>query len=298
MTLLDGKSLSATLESDLKIKIEKLATYGITPGLAVILVGNHPASCAYVQMKTKACKRVGIYSSTHEMPPTITQEELLSIIEILNNNPNIDGILVQLPLPQHIDTSKILESIAPLKDVDGFHPFNIGRLNVGLDSFVPATPLGIMNLLKAYEIDVSGKDVAIVGMSNIVGKPLASLMLNAGASVSCTHILTRDVSAYTKNADIVCVGVGKVELLKADMIKQGAIVVDIGINRLDSGELVGDVAFHEVAPKCSFITPVPGGVGPMTIVTLLQNTYKAALLRAGATHTQECNGDKIGATQI
>ena len=308
MTLLDGKSLSNAIESDLHDKIKALSSRGITPGLAVILVGNNPASCAYVHMKAKACKRVGIYSSTHEMPSTITQDELLSVIEILNNNPNIDGILIQLPLPTHIDTSKILESIAPHKDVDGFHPFNMGRLSVGLGGFVPATPLGVMNLLRAYDIDVSGQDVAIVGMSNIVGKPLASLMLNAGASVSCCHILTRDVSAYTRAADIICVGVGKPSLITADMVKQGAIVVDIGINRLESGALVGDVAFDEVAPKCSFITPVPGGVGPMTIATLLQNTYKAALLRAKPSNGLN-NGldseldlgaseDKIGAQQV
>ena len=276
MTLLDGKSLSAKIEQGLVEEVSLLASSGVTPGLAVILVGSDPASCAYVQMKAKACKRVGIYSVTHEMPSTITQDELLSVISRLNDNPNIDGILVQLPLPKHINTSKILESIAPHKDVDGFHPFNIGRLSVDLDTFIPATPLGVMNLLKEYEIDVSGKDVAIVGMSNIVGKPLAALMLNAGASVSACHILTKDVSFYTKNADIVCVGVGKVGLLTKDMIKEGAIVVDIGINRLDSGALVGDVDFEEVAPKCSFITPVPGGVGPMTIATLLQNTLKAA----------------------
>lgn len=279
MTLLDGKSLSAEIEKDLSKDISALAQKGVTPGLAVILVGNNPASCAYVQMKAKACKRVGIYSVTHEMPSTITQEELLSVIAILNENPNIDGILVQLPLPEHIQTAKVLEAIHPKKDVDGFNPFNVGRLVANLDGFVPATPLGVMNLLKAYNIEVSGKDVAIVGMSNIVGKPLSSLMLNAGASVSCCHILTRDVKAYTQNADIVCVGVGKVGLITADMIKEGAIVIDIGINRLESGALVGDVDFANVAPKTSYITPVPGGVGPMTIVTLLQNTYRAAMYR-------------------
>ncbi len=186
---------------------------------------------------------------------------------------------MQLPLPAHIETAKVLEAIDPQKDVDGFHPFNIGRLVANLDTFAPATPLGVMNLLKAYNIELKGKDVAIVGMSNIVGKPLSALMLNAGASVSCCHILTKDVSAYTKNADIVCVGVGKVGLITADMIKEGVVVVDIGINRLESGALVGDVDFEAVSLKAGFITPVPGGVGPMTIATLLQNTYKAALYR-------------------
>ena len=279
MTLLDGKSLSVTIERDLTEQIAALVSQGVTPGLAVILVGNNPASCAYVQMKAKACKRVGIYSVTHEMPSKITQDELLSVIEILNNDPNIDGILVQLPLPAHIQTSKVLEAINPKKDVDGFHPFNIGRLSVNVDTFVPATPLGVMKLLESYHIDVRGKDVVIIGMSNIVGKPLMSLMVNAGASVRCCHILTRAVKQYTKNADIVCVAVGKVGLLSADMIKEGAVVVDVGINRLESGTLVGDVDFENVAPKSSFITPVPGGVGPMTIVSLLQNTYKAAMYR-------------------
>ena len=178
MTLLDGKSLSVTIERDLTEQIAALVSQGVTPGLAVILVGNNPASCAYVQMKAKACKRVGIYSVTHEMPSKITQDELLSVIEILNNDPNIDGILVQLPLPAHIQTSKVLEAINPKKDVDGFHPFNIGRLSVNVDTFVPATPLGVMKLLESYHIDVRGKDVVIIGMSNIVGKPLMSLMLN------------------------------------------------------------------------------------------------------------------------
>lgn len=280
MVLLDGKSLSVKIEQELTNKIQTLASKGITPGLAVILIGNDPASCSYVQMKAKACKRAGIYSVTHEMPSTITQNELLSTIEILNNNPNIDGILIQLPLPPHIQASKVLEAIKPQKDVDGFHPFNIGRLNANLEPFfIPATPLGVMNLLKEYKIDVKGKDVAIVGMSNIVGKPLAALMLNAGATISACHILTKDVKSYTQKADIVCVGVGKTKLITQDMIKEGAIIVDIGINRLESNKLVGDVDFENVAPQCSFITPVPGGVGPMTIATLLQNTYKAALYR-------------------
>ncbi|RDU59207.1 bifunctional methylenetetrahydrofolate dehydrogenase/methenyltetrahydrofolate cyclohydrolase FolD [Helicobacter marmotae] len=279
MTLLDGKSLSAEIENSLAKDISTLSHNGITPGLAVILVGNNPASCAYVQMKAKACKRVGIYSLTHEMPSTITEEELLSVIRNLNDNPNIDGILVQLPLPPHIQTAKVLECIDPKKDVDGFHPFNLGRLVANVETFAPATPLGVMRLLSHYEINPSGKDVVMVGMSNIVGKPLSALMLNAGASVSCCHILTRDVGAYTRGADIVCVGVGKPGLIKADMIKTGAVVVDIGINRLESGGIVGDVDFEPVAKKASFITPVPGGVGPMTIAALLQNTCKAALYR-------------------
>lgn len=279
MILLDGKSKSADIENDLLKHVNTLKQQGITPALAVILVGDDPASCSYVQMKSKACQRVGIHSITCKLPSNIAQDEILSKIQEFNTNPQIDGILVQLPLPSHIQTSQILQAIHPQKDVDGFHPFNIGRLVANLDTFVPATPLGVMNLLQSYDINVKGKDVAIIGMSNIVGKPLSTLMLNAGATVSCCHILTRDICIYTKNADIVCVGVGKAGLITADMIKDGAVVVDIGINRLESGELVGDVDFHSVAQKTSFITPVPGGVGPMTIATLLQNTYKAALYR-------------------
>ena len=219
---------------------------------------------------------MGFFSCKHELPQTCTQEELLALIATLNADPKIHGILVQLPLPKHIDTSVILESIAPHKDVDGFHPYNVGRLNTNLDGFVPATPLGVMSLLESYQISVRGKDVVIVGASNIVGRPLATLMLNAGASVSICHILTKDVAQYTSRADIVCVGVGKVNLITESMIRQDAVVIDIGINRLDSGALVGDVDFANVAKKASAITPVPGGVGPMTIASLLQNTLKAA----------------------
>lgn len=273
--LLDGKSLSIKLENHLK---HKLTTSSVIPGLAVVLVGNNAASRAYVNMKECACKRVGFRSVKFELDEACTQEELLALTHKLNNDPQIHGILVQLPLPKHIDTSKILESIAPHKDVDGFHPYNIGRLSVGLECFAPATPLGVMNLLKAYDIEVKGKDVTIIGASNIVGKPLAMLMHNAGATTSLCHILTKDLGSYTQRADIICVGVGKPNLLKAAMVKQGAVVVDIGINRLESGVLVGDVEFESVSKKSSFITPVPGGVGPMTIISLLENTLKAARL--------------------
>ncbi|HIV49094.1 MAG TPA: bifunctional methylenetetrahydrofolate dehydrogenase/methenyltetrahydrofolate cyclohydrolase FolD [Candidatus Helicobacter avicola] len=273
MILLDGKSLSDKIQQDIGKECE---TLGLKPGLAVILVGDDAPSRAYVNMKERACQRVGFASRKYELPQSCTQEELLGLIGELNANSEIHGILVQLPLPKHIDTSVILESIAPHKDVDGFHPYNVGRLNTNLDGFVPATPLGVMSLLKAYEISVRGKDVVIVGASNIVGRPLATLMLNGGASVSVCHILTKDVGEYTRKADIVCVGVGKVNLITESMIKQGAVVVDIGINRLDSGVLAGDVDFENVSRKTSAITPVPGGVGPMTIASLLQNTLKAA----------------------
>jgi len=199
---------------------------------------------------------------------------------MMNQNPNIDGILVQLPLPSHIDTTKILELIDPKKDVDGFHAYNFGRLMTGLDGFVPCTPLGVMEMLKAYNIDPKGKDACIVGASNIVGKPMAALLLNAFATVDICHIYTKDLAEHTKRADILVVGVGKAGLITEDMVKEGAIVIDIGINRLEDGSLVGDVDYEAVAPKCSYITPVPGGVGPMTIAMLLKNTLKAAKERA------------------
>lgn len=280
MVLLDGKALSNKIKQKVKIDVEELQKQkNITPGLAVVLVGSDPASATYVKMKSKACNESGIYSVVHEMPSTITQDSILKTIEMMNLNPNIDGILVQLPLPSHIDTNVILEAIDPKKDVDGFHPFNVGRVRAGLDGFIPATPYGVMELLKEYDIDVKGKDVCVVGASNIVGKPLATLMLNANATVDICHIFTKDLKAHTSKADIVCVGTGVVGLIKEDMIKDGAIVIDIGINRLSDGKIVGDVDFDKVAPKCSYITPVPGGVGPMTIAMLLVNTIKSAKMR-------------------
>lgn len=279
MTLLDGKALARTIEKELISEVDNLKSHLITPTLAVILVGEDPASCAYVNMKIKACERVGIVSVAKRLDEKITQDELLKVIAKLDADEQIDGILIQLPLPRHIDTKEILEAVSYQKDVDGFHPFNVGRILTGIEAFAPATPLGVMNLLKNYNLSVSGKNVAIIGASNIVGKPLASLMLNAGATVSVCHILTQDVSFFTKNADIVCVGVGKPNLITADMIKEGAIVIDIGINRLSDGRLVGDVDFDLVSKKSSFITPVPGGVGPMTIVSLLQNTILGAKKR-------------------
>lgn len=279
MTLLDGKALATKIEKELISEVANLKNHSITPTLAVVLVGEDPASCAYVNMKIKACERVGIVSIAKRLDDKITQDELLKVIAELDGNEQIDGILIQLPLPKHIDTKEILEAVSYQKDVDGFHPFNVGRILSGIEAFAPATPLGVMNLLKNYNLSVSGKNVAIIGASNIVGKPLASLMLNAGATVSICHILTQDVSFFTKNADIVCVGVGKPNLITADMIKEGAIVIDIGINRLSDGRLVGDVDFDLVSKKSSFITPVPGGVGPMTIVSLLQNTILGAKKR-------------------
>ncbi|BCD67913.1 bifunctional methylenetetrahydrofolate dehydrogenase/methenyltetrahydrofolate cyclohydrolase FolD [Nitratiruptor sp. YY09-18] len=280
MKILDGKKLSQKIKEQIKAEVEDLKQHhGITPGLAVILVGDDPASHTYVKMKAKACKEVGFYSIVHEMPDDISQEKIEDTIKMMNKNPNIDGILVQLPLPPHIDTTRILELIDPAKDVDGFHPYNFGRLMQGLETFAPCTPLGVMELLKEYSINPQGLDVCVVGASNIVGKPMAALLLNANATVDICHIYTKDLQSHTKRADMVVVGVGKPSLITADMVKDGVIIIDIGINRLDDGRLVGDVDFEEVSKKASYITPVPGGVGPMTIAMLLQNTLKAAKKR-------------------
>jgi methylenetetrahydrofolate dehydrogenase (NADP+)/methenyltetrahydrofolate cyclohydrolase len=281
MQLIDGKALAKKVQDSVTKEVEILKQEkNIVPGLAVILVGDDPASHAYVNMKAKACEKVGFYSITHNMPDTISQDEIIATIEMINANPRIDGILVQLPLPKHIDTDKILEVIDPKKDVDGFHAYNVGRLVTGLESFVACTPLGVMKMFEEYEIDLEGKDVCVVGASNIVGKPMASLLLNANATVTVTHIHTKDLKAHTSRADIVVVGVGVPGLIKEDMVKEGAIVIDIGINRLENGKLVGDVDFENVASKCAYITPVPGGVGPMTIAMLLANTLKSAKQRA------------------
>ena len=281
MQLIDGKALATKVQTNVASQVEDLKqTKNIVPGLAVILIGDDPASHAYVKMKAKACEKVGFYSITHNMPDTISQDEIIATIEMMNNNPRIDGILVQLPLPKHVDTDKILEVIDPKKDVDGFHAYNVGRLVTNLESFVACTPLGVMKMFEEYNIDLKGQDVCVVGASNIVGKPMASLLLNADATVTITHIFTKDLKSHTSKADIIVVGVGVPGLIKEDMVKEGAIVIDIGINRIADGSLVGDVDFANVSKKCSYITPVPGGVGPMTIAMLLSNTLKAAKARA------------------
>jgi methylenetetrahydrofolate dehydrogenase (NADP+)/methenyltetrahydrofolate cyclohydrolase len=283
MKILDGKTLAKKIEDNVLSQTELLKEEtGRVPGLAVILVGNDPASQAYVSMKKKACDRVGFYSVTHEMPKNISQDAIENTITMMNNNPNIDGILIQLPLPSQIDTTKLLELVSPNKDVDGFHPYNVGRLTTGLDGFVPCTPLGVMEIFKEYDIDLKGKNCVVVGASNIVGKPMAALLLNANATVEICHIFTDDLKKHTLNADIILVGVGVINLIKKDMVKDGAIIIDIGINRADNGKLVGDVDYENVAQKCSYITPVPGGVGPMTISMLLSNTLKAAQFHSKA----------------
>ncbi|WWW11346.1 bifunctional methylenetetrahydrofolate dehydrogenase/methenyltetrahydrofolate cyclohydrolase FolD [Arcobacter cryaerophilus gv. pseudocryaerophilus] len=280
MVLLDGKILSAKIKEEVKVEVTKIVKEkNITPGLAVILVGNDAASATYVASKAKACKDAGIYSVVHEMPESITQEELLETINMMNNNPKLDGILVQLPLPKHIDTTTVLEAINPLKDVDGFHPYNVGRMVSNLDSFLPATPFGVMRMFEEHNIELSGKDVVVIGSSDIVGKPMASLLINKKATVTVCNSRTKDLKSHTSKADIVIIAVGVPYLLKEDMVKDGAIVIDVGINRLDTGKLVGDADFEGLKNKCSHLTPVPGGVGPMTIAMLLKNTIKAANLR-------------------
>ncbi len=279
MQILDGKTLAAKIRQKAKDDVASLKKQGVTPGLAVVLIGDDPASHTYVNMKEKACEETGIYSIAHKMPSDISQDKIIETIEMMNKNQNIDGILIQLPLPAHIDTQKVLQTVSPQKDVDGFHPFNVGNLVLGLDCFAPCTPIGVMRLLEEYDIDPKGLDTCIVGASNIVGKPMMNLLLNKFATVDICHIHTKDLKSHTKRADLLIVGVGKINLITEDMVKEGAIVIDIGINKTQEGKLTGDVDFENVAPKCSYITPVPGGVGPMTIAMLLANTITAARKR-------------------
>ena len=249
---------------------------GIVPGLAVILVGEDPASQIYVGRKAKACAEVGFLSREYKLPAVTTEAKLLNIISELNADQAIHGILVQLPLPQHISTNKIIAAIDPHKDVDGFHPYNVGGLVSGNPLFVPCTPRGIMELISRTGIELAGKEAVVVGRSNIVGKPMALLLLAQHATVTICHSRTKDLPAVTRRADVLIAAVGKAEMIKSNMVKEGAVVIDVGVNRLENGKLVGDVAFNEVAPRASHITPVPGGVGPMTIAMLMKNTLDAA----------------------
>ena len=276
MKILDGKAVSLKVKESVKVRADELKKFGIEPTLAVVLVGEDKASQTYVRAKEKACNEYGIKSVAHRLSENTTQNELLALINVLNLDDSIHGILVQLPLPKHIDTNVVLAAIDPRKDVDGFHAVNVGKLVSGLDGFVPCTPLGVMEILKEYGIEVAGLNAVVIGRSNIVGKPMANLLLNASATVTVTHSKTKNLKEICKSADLIVAAIGKPFFLKADMVKDGAVVVDVGINRLDDGRLVGDVDFDEVAPKCSYITPVPGGVGPMTIAMLLNNTILAA----------------------
>lgn len=276
MKILDGKAVSLKVKESVKVRADELKKFGVEPTLAVVLVGEDKASQTYVRAKEKACNEYGIKSVAHRLSENTTQNELLALINVLNLDDSIHGILVQLPLPKHIDTNVVLAAIDPRKDVDGFHAVNVGKLVSGLDGFVPCTPLGVMEILKEYGIEVARLNAVVIGRSNIVGKPMANLLLNASATVTVTHSKTKNLKEICKNADLIVAAIGKPFFLKADMVKDGAVVVDVGINRLDDGRLVGDVDFEEVAPKCSYITPVPGGVGPMTIAMLLNNTILAA----------------------
>lgn len=276
MTLIDGKATSAKIKEQIKNEVLSLKQKGITPTLAVILVGEDAASKTYVASKQKACEACEMGSVMHSLGANTTQRELISLIDVLNADDSIDGILVQLPLPAHIDTNEILRRIDPKKDVDGFCAQNVGALVSGLNGFIPCTPLGIMVLLQEYGINVQGLNALVIGRSNIVGKPMAALLLNAGATVTVAHSKTKDLASVAKQADLIVAAVGKPHFLTRDMIKDGAIIIDVGINRLESGKLVGDCDFENIKEKCSFITPVPGGVGPMTIAMLLSNTLKSA----------------------
>ena len=275
MQIINGKEISASIRAEIKEETEKM---GVRPGLAVILVGNDPASQVYVRNKNKACEEVGFYSEMYTLPEETSMEQLLGLIEQLNESPQIHGILVQLPLPKHLDEEKVILAIDPRKDVDAFHPVNVGKIMIGNHAFLPCTPAGVMELLDRSGIDVSGKDCVVIGRSNIVGKPQAMLLLHKNATVTICHSRTKDLAEVCSRADVLVSAVGRAGFVTADMVKEGAVVIDVGINRNAEGKLCGDVDFDNVAPKTSFITPVPGGVGPMTITMLMKNTLTAAKL--------------------
>ncbi len=283
--LIDGKAIASEMRRQISADVEALISQGVTPGLAVILVGEDPASRVYVSMKEKACAAAGIYSVEHKLAAETGEAELLELIASLNDNEKIDGILVQLPLPEHIDEAKVLEAISPNKDVDGFHPYNVGRLVTGNPVFQPCTPYGVMKMLEHTGVNLQGKDVVIVGRSNIVGKPLALMCLAKHATVTICHSRTVDLPQKVAAADIVIAAVGRPEMIKGDWIKKGAVVIDVGVNRVGEKKLVGDVDFAAASVNAAAITPVPGGVGPMTITMLLYNTLVSAKRRAGQ---QDC----------
>ncbi len=287
MELIDGKATAAAIKEEIKKEVAEMIDNDIdAPHLVAVLVGNDPASETYVAAKEKACQSVGMTSTVYRHPENISEEELLSIVDFLNNDPEVDGFIVQLPLPKHIDEQKIIEAIDPAKDVDGFHPVSVGKMMLGMDTFLPATPNGIMELFKRYNIETEGKNCVVLGRSNIVGSPMSVLMSrksNPGnATVTICHSKTQNLEEIVSKADIVIAAIGQAHFVKAGMIKEGAVVIDVGIHRVKSDKtksgykLVGDVDFEEVSKKASYITPVPGGVGPMTIAALLMNTLKAA----------------------
>ena len=275
--IIDGKAVSAAVRGEIKENTKQFITEtGITPGLAVIIVGTDPASQVYVRNKRRACEEVGFYSEAYELPAETTQEELEALVDKLNADEKIHGILCQLPLPKHLNEEAILLRIAPQKDVDAFHPYNVGRIMIGNQKFLPCTPAGVMELIRRSDIDCTGKECVVVGRSNIVGKPMAMLLLQANGTVTVCHSRTKDLSEVTRRADVLVVAIGKADFITGDMVKEGAVVIDVGMNRKADGKLTGDVDFATVEPKASHITPVPGGVGPMTITMLMQNTLTAA----------------------
>ncbi|MFQ5900260.1 MAG: bifunctional methylenetetrahydrofolate dehydrogenase/methenyltetrahydrofolate cyclohydrolase FolD [Thermodesulfobacteriota bacterium] len=279
--IIDGKALALEIRKDIKKGVEEFHTSkGVYPGLAVVLVGDNPSSLIYVKMKARACKEASITSIERRFPLKISQEKLLDVIDSLNKDHEVHGILVQLPLPDGIDTTRVLEAVSPEKDVDGFHPCNMGRLLIGRPSFIPCTPYGIINMLESKGIKVAGKEVVVVGRSNIVGKPIALLLLHRHATVTLCHSKTKNLPGKIANADILIAAVGRAEMIKGNWIKNGAVVIDVGVNRLEDGRLAGDVAFEEASKRASYITPVPGGVGPVTITMLLKNTLNAAKSQA------------------
>lgn len=274
--LMNGKTVSAAKRAELKERVVALNNQGVQVGLAVIIVGNNSASRVYVNNKKKGCEEIGVNSYEYALPEETTQEELLALIDELNNDSKVNGILCQLPLPSHIDEQAVINAINPEKDVDAFHPFNVGHIMIGDYTYLPCTPAGIMEILKFYNISVAGKKCVVIGRSNIVGKPMAMLLLKENGTVQICHSRTENLAEETSKADILVAAVGKADFVTADMVKEGAVVVDVGMNRNAEGKLCGDVCFDEVEKKASYITPVPGGVGPMTITMLLENTVRSA----------------------
>ena len=277
--IIDGKAISAQIKDELKAKVEEMKAQGIQVCLAVIQVGNDPASSVYVGNKKKACAYIGIDSLAYELPEETTQEELLALIGELNAKKEVNGILVQLPLPEHIDEDAVIRAIDPKKDVDGFHPQSVGALCIGQPGFVSCTPAGIIQLLKRSGIEIAGKECVIIGRSNIVGKPMALLLLRENGTVTITHSRTKDLKEVTKRADILVVAIGKPKMITREYVKEGAVVIDVGIHRNENNKLCGDVDYEDVAPVCSAITPVPGGVGPMTIAMLMHNCVESVALQ-------------------
>lgn len=276
--IIDGKQISLDIKNELKEKVAKYKEQGIEITLAVVKVGNDPASAVYVRNKEKACEYVGINSKTLALPEETTEEELLNVVKELNEDKNVNGILVQLPLPKHIDEGKVLLTIDSTKDVDGFHPVNVGKMVIGEDTFLPCTPAGIIEMIKRTDIDIEGKECVVVGRSNIVGKPMAMLMLKENATVTIAHSRTKDLKEVTKRADIIVAAIGKAKFVTADYVKEGAVVIDVGMDRDENGKLCGDVDFESVSKVASAITPVPGGVGPMTVTMLLVNCLRSVEL--------------------